>query len=58
VTLLDREMSCEFYVSPTSAGWTPAYAMSEQYRCRGVAASRVVGAVFSYTGRVQRSAAV
>jgi len=51
-------MSCEFYESPPSAGKTPAYAMSEQCRCRGVAARRVVGAVYPYTGRVQRSAAV
>jgi len=51
-------MSCEFYVSPPSAGKTPAYAISEQCRCRGVAARRVVGAVYSYAGRVQRSAAV
>jgi len=45
-------MSCEFSVSPPSAGETPAYAMSEQCRCREVAARRVVGAVYSYTGRV------
>jgi len=51
-------MSCEFYVSPPIAGKTPAYAMSEQCRCRGVAATLVVGVVYSYTGRVQRSAAV
>ena len=56
--LLDRGMSCELYVSPPSAGKNPAYAMYEQCQCRGVAAGRVVGAVYSCTRRVHKSAAV
>jgi len=58
VTLLDPGMSCQFYVSPPSARKTPAYAMSQRCRCRGVAPRRVLGAVYSYTGRMQRSASV
>jgi len=45
-------------VSLPSTEKTPAYAMSEQCLCRGVASWSVVGAVDSYAGRVQRSAAV
>jgi len=51
-------MSCELYLFPPSTVKTPAYDMAEQCFCRGVAARRVVGEVYSYTGRVQRSAAV